>query len=266
MYDFGNGLNIDKKFKSIYIFGGGISIDLFFNSNESKELSRDNAVIITCNGSISLLKPTIQICGDKHAIPYWAEHKNNDSKVIWIARPGVKVYNDCPVSYIKASQLIKRKYVGTGVEAFNIAYYIWHYHDIDSIYYIGYDFSDLIVHHSHMKQIEPPTGLTDGTKKTFKKMGKDKRKCYAARSEVMDYQLPLRAPKNWWNKRYMIKQTMNQCYVRQLKGLGLFVYDQKFMKILKCRSLLNIEGLNSQAHDGGYDRAIKMGYYNKYLK
>jgi len=256
MFEFSEMLPI-PDLNRILVLGGGVSLDLYFRDLEKKP-NRENTIIIACNGSISLCKPTYQVCGDPHAITFWSKHKNNDG-VTWIARPNTKLYAELGLPYVEGDSLLDRTYTGTGSEALNLAYYISRFQNIESIEYVGFDFTDLVIPKYKKTDLEVKAGRV--AKQRILDMQTKARFNYAAVSEVMPYQESIHAPKGWWKMNFTPKQTFHPCYRRQLKSIALLNFDEEFTDKLQCRSLLDVTRLKPNRTDCNYDEAVANGFY-----
>jgi hypothetical protein len=234
-YNFVGDLPINEDHKNIYILASGFTLDLFLESDEWKGVTRDNSIIITVNGSMSICKPTIQVCADKWGVEYWAYHEHNDNKVIWIGRPRVKEYDKHPCNWIQIEDIVKNAHIGISVVALQVAYYIWYYYNIENIFYTGIDMSEIII--------------------------KQDKFSLAYSLKGMPGQVKYQVPKCWMEDNYRIVKTQNKSYLTQLKGLSMFRYDSKFCDTLRSRSMLDITKLNERKHDIGYSEAIQDNYY-----
>jgi len=257
-YNFGDQLDYKDK-KRILILGAGCSLDLFWHSDEQNLFTDTESIIIATNGIISLTIPDIQVCGDPHAIKYWSKHKNNARSVLWMSRQKViSEFRRHKLNFLCSVDIMTRKYTGTGAEAFNIAYYIWYNNkSISDIYYSGFDFSDIqIKTHKNTYNNNEAIGAVKARQIRMKAQS---RYCYASCSEVMPYQESIHAPDKWWDKQYLCLRTFNPCYGAQMKSLSNFKMDTKFLKVLRCRSVLNVNFLNKNKPDYNYKVATQKG-------
>lgn len=262
MHEFDDPFKIAENLQDIYILGGGVSNDLFFDHDEGRDLTREKGIIITCNGSISQVVPHYQICGDPHAVVYWKDHKNNHRDVIWIAKPKVDLYVKHGINHIRHEDLFNGKYVGTGYEAFAIAYYIQKYYDIKNIYYVGFDFSDLILpKKSRAVNATPDKAVGHVMRQRIEDMRDRHKYGYPNRGEVMPYQKSLKAPKNWWQREYKISPSQVTVYKTHLQAITLLLMDDRFSDKLRCRSFVDVSHANYHKPNLGYENAVKKAYY-----
>jgi hypothetical protein len=243
---------------SVVILGAGVSIDFYLRDRQTP-LDRKKEIIITCNGSISITKPTYQICGDPHAIKHWSQHKNHDESVWWIARPGQALYKELHIPHVISNTLIEREYTGTGAEALNIAFYLTKMRpSIQTVTYTGLEGLDIVLQKPAAKG-EIQAGRV--AKQRIEDMNKENRYCYCVATEVMPYQESIHAPDGWWDMKPKLKLTLNSCYLRQLKSFSRVGLDPEFKSKLVCRSLIDITHLNPRKPDCGIEMALREGFY-----
>lgn len=228
---FSDGLNVNPNHDTIYVFGSGVSQDLFFLTDESKGLSRRKAIIITANGAISLMKPNIQVSGDTWAIEDWCQHKNNDKKVVWIApQHSIETIISRKLRFVRSADLFKRSWAGSGAEAMYVTYNIWKFYDIKRIVYIGFDFGELII--------------------------EEREYVYSRRAQVRHDQHHIQAPVKWWEKDCVMRKYDHRAYNFQIMAFAHFQHDKEFLDVLDCRSFIDISKLDDQCADAGYSKAF----------
>lgn len=234
----GDKLINDEHADIIYVLGTGLSLDCFLKSDEwHSGINRDNAIIISINAAMSIVKPSIQICGDTWGIDYWSKHRNNDHRVQWVSRPSTAathyIENGC--NYVDCHALFEEPFRGVSVIAMQTAYYIWYHGKIKQIYYAGLDCSEFVID------------------------GKNYRTALSI--EPMRNQQNEQPPPNWRYSDYRRVRSDVKSYNTQLKGLAMFKYQEDFCEILKCRSIIDLTKLDTRQPHVGYAMATKDNYY-----
>lgn len=257
-------LPIPTAANNIYVLGGGISLDLF----DFKKINRATDIVIATNSAISLITPTYQVCGDPHAIKYWGGSKYNKDGVIWVANPSrLGEYAHLSNKYISSADLFRApKGYGTGLSAIYLAYYINQYagKQIQSIYYIGYDYAAL-----YLPGYEPKPQTGEGLERFTKtrylashRSYVEKRLFnYAAKLRLMPYQRPLQAPAGWQAMDHKVRRTESPLYKSQFASLvALLSRDRGFRGKLRCLSGIDITRLTDKTNHG-YKDAFKNGVF-----
>lgn len=259
--------HINPNHDTVYLIGSGVSVDLFWDSDESINLDREKSIIIAVNAAITLVRPTAIISGDPWAFPDFMASPNYDDTVLWIGRPVREEWeeNPYPHPYICGDELVSREYRGSGLEAFYIAYYLHKNYNIGKIYYTGFDMSHIIIQ-AESKKTPSLDRLPPRAKKHIGKMIDQYEFRYASCLTFSEIGSAIQAPKRWYaDYDYDIVKTYNHCYLGQLAGLSELHYDEDFSKKLQCRSLMNISYLDDRSATHGYERAFEKSYYIDYL-